>query len=180
MRKKWTARVGRAYDSPSGGVKRKVRMMDDTYLINKAKSKFRDAYNRGDVAQLLSVFDEEGFTDMSGGVPSFFNKDATEALRERATKLFAEYHVRLAVIVIGITVDGNLAYDYGWHEFTLRPKGEGEVTRQRHRYVEVWKKNSSGEWRILWVINNCDRPQEFSRQRRHWVLSAGGGGGIGR
>jgi ketosteroid isomerase-like protein len=154
-------------------------MMDDTYLINKAKSKFRDAYNRGDVEQLLSVFDEEGFTDMSGGVPSFFNKDATEALRERATKLFAEYHVRLAVIVIEITVDGNLAYDYGWHEFTLRPKGEGEVTRQRHRYVEVWKKNSSGEWRISAFINNPDVREEFSGHRSHWFLSEEGTGDIG-
>src|SRR5260370_6956005 len=115
MRKKWTARVRRAYDSPSGGVKRKVRMMDDTYLINKAKSKFRDAYNRGDVEQLLSVFDEEGFTDMSEGVPSFFNKDATEALRERATKLFAEYQGRLAVIVITITADRTPSYYYRSH-----------------------------------------------------------------
>jgi hypothetical protein len=39
--------------------------MDDTYLINAAKTEFRDAYNRGNVEQLLSVFDEEGFTDMS-------------------------------------------------------------------------------------------------------------------
>src|SRR5260370_35239309 len=100
-------------------VKRKVRMMEHTYLINKAKAKFRDAYNRGDVEQLLSVFGEEGFTDMSEGVPSFFNKDATEALRERATKLFAEYQVRLAGIFIEITADGSLACDYGWRAFTL-------------------------------------------------------------
>ena len=52
--------------------------MDDTYLINKAKSEFRDAYNRGDVDQLLSLFDEEGFTDMSEGNPSFFGEDARE------------------------------------------------------------------------------------------------------
>ena len=44
--------------------------MDDTYLINVAKTEFREGYNRGDVDRILSVFDEEGFTDMSEGVPS--------------------------------------------------------------------------------------------------------------
>jgi ketosteroid isomerase-like protein len=148
--------------------------MDDTYLINEAKSKFRDAYNRGDVEQLLSVFDEEGFTDMSEGVPSLFNEGASEGLRERATQLFAEYDVRLTVIVIKIAVDGNLAYDYGWHEFTLKPKGEGEVIRQRHRYFDVWNKNSSGEWRISAFISNADVREEFSGNRSHWFLSEEG------
>ncbi len=36
-------------------------MMDDTYQINIAKTEFREAYNRSDVDQLLSVFDDEGF-----------------------------------------------------------------------------------------------------------------------
>jgi len=157
--------------------------MDDTYLINEAKSKFRDAYNREDVEQLLSVFDEEGFTDMSEGVPSLFNEDASEGLRERATQLFAEYDVRLTVIVIQIAVDGNLAYDYGWHEFTLRPKGEAEIIRQRHRYFDVWKKNPSGEWRISAFINNADVWEEFSGNRSHWFLSEEGaaeGGGAAK
>jgi len=157
--------------------------MDDTYLINKAKSEFRDAYNRGDVDQLLSLFDEEGFTDMSEGNPSFFGEDAREALRERAIKLFAQYHVLLTVIVIEIEVDGNLAYDYGWHEFTLRPKGEGEIIRRRHRYLEVWKKDSSGEWRIRSFIDNADVREELGGNRSHWFLSEEGaaqGGGAAK
>ena len=59
--------------------------MDDTYLINAAKTEFRDAYNRGNVEQLLSVFDEEGFTDMSEDRPSLYDEDAREGLRQRAT-----------------------------------------------------------------------------------------------
>ena len=145
--------------------------MDDTYLINAAKTKFRDAYNHGDVDQLLSVFDEEGFTDMSEGGPSFFSVDAREALRERATQLFAQYHVRLTAIVIEIAVVGKLAYDYGWHEFTLKPKGGGEIVRKRHRYLEVWKKDSSGEWRISSFINNADVREELGGHASHWFLS---------
>jgi len=96
--------------------------MDDTYRINVAKTEFREAYNRADVDQLLSVFGNEGFTDMSEGGPSAFGEAAMEELRERSTELFAQYSVTLAVIIIDIVVLGDTAYDFGWHEFTMKPK----------------------------------------------------------
>ena len=145
--------------------------MDDTYLINAAKTEFRDAYNSGNVEQLLSVFDDEGFTDMSEGGPSLYDEDAREGLRRRATELFAQYDVKLTVIVIKIIVVGDLAYDYGWHEFTLRAKGSEEGLRKRHRYLEVWRKNSSGQWRIASFINNADVREELGGHASHWFLS---------
>jgi hypothetical protein len=48
--------------------------MDDTYQINVAKTEFREACNREDVDQLLSVFEDEGFTHMSEGRPSCFDE----------------------------------------------------------------------------------------------------------
>jgi ketosteroid isomerase-like protein len=145
--------------------------MNDTYRINVAKTEFREAYNRGDVDQLLSVFEEEGFTDMSEGGPSHYGKSAREGLRERSTELFAEYSVKLTVIIIDIVVLGDTAYDFGWHEFTLRPKNGGETIRKRHRYFEVWKKNSSGEWKISVFINNADVREELGGRFSHWFLS---------
>lgn len=145
--------------------------MDDRYLINTAKTEFRDAYNCGNVEQLLSVFDEEGFTDMSEDGPNLYDEDAREGLRRRTTELFAQYDVVLTVIVIKIAVAGDLAYDYGWHEFTLRPKGPEETLRKRHRYLEVWRKNSSGQWRIVSFINNADVREELNGHTSHWFLS---------
>jgi len=59
-------------------------MMDDIYQINVAKTEFREAYNRGDVDQLLSVFEEQGFTDLSEGGPSLFEKGS----KEQASRTF--------------------------------------------------------------------------------------------
>jgi ketosteroid isomerase-like protein len=145
--------------------------MDDTYRIDAAKTEFREAYNRGDVDQLLAVFMEDGFTDMSGGRPSLYDQQAREGLRERSTELFAEYSVRLAVIIINIVVLGDTAYDFGWHEFTLNPKNGGETIRKRQRYLEVWKKNSSGDWKVSLFINNPDVREELGGQVSHWFLS---------
>lgn len=145
--------------------------MDDTYRLNVAKTEFRNGYNCGNVNQLLSVFEEEGFTDMSEGGPSHSGKAARAALRERSSELFAEYSVKLTVIVIAIVVLGNTAYDYGWHEFTLNPRNGGETIRRRHRYFELWNKNSSGHWRISFFINNTDIREELSGQVSHWFRS---------
>ena len=68
-------------------------------------------------------------------------------------------------------VVGDLAYDYGWHEFTLRPKGSEDTLHKRHRYLEVWRKNSSGQWRIASFINNADVREEFDGHTSHWFLS---------
>src|SRR6266404_3979279 len=56
--------------------------MDDIYQINVAKTEFREAYNRGDVDQLLSVFGDESIVDMSEDGPSRYDLAAREGLRE--------------------------------------------------------------------------------------------------
>ena len=145
--------------------------MDDIYKINVAKTEFREAYNRGDVDQLLLVFEKTGFTDLSESAPSLFEEAARKGLREHSAKLFAEFSVRLAVIIIEIIVLGDTAYDYGWHEFTLKPKSGGEAIRKRQRYFELWKKNSSGDWKISLFINNADVREELGGLVSHWFLS---------
>jgi len=122
--------------------------------------------------------------DMSDGEPTRSNGAAArEGLRKNSTELFAEFSVRLAVIVGEIAVFGNTAYDFGWHEFTLTPKKAGKTIRKRHRYLELWKKNSSGDWKICFFINNVDVPEELLGQVSHWFLgeerSETGGGSMG-
>jgi ketosteroid isomerase-like protein len=123
------------------------------------------------VDQLLSVFGDESIVDMSEGGPSRYDLAAREGLREDAAELFAKFSVVLSVIIIEIIVLGNTAYDYGWHEFMLRPKSGGEPIRKRHRYFELWKKNSSGDWKISLFINNADVREELGGLTSHWYLS---------
>jgi len=74
-------------------------------------------------------------------------------------------------IVNDIVVLGDTAYDFGWHEFTLEPKNGGETARKRQRYLELWKKNSSGEWKISIFMNNDDVREELAGCVSHWFLS---------
>jgi len=145
--------------------------MDDIYKINVAKTEFREAYNTGDVDRLLAVFTGEGFTSMFEGGPSQFGGVARSSLRKEAAEMFDEYSVQMSVIIIDIVVQGDTAYDYGWHEFTLKLKDGGELIRKRQRYFELWNKDSSGEWKIAFHINNQDVREELGSSVSHWFLS---------
>jgi len=129
--------------------------MNHVYEINVAKSKFRDAYNAANVDRLLAVFADE-FTDMSAGAPSFFGADSKDVFRSRMTKLLEEYRATLIVTVIAIRVLANTAFDYGWHSLTLAPRDGGRPITTRQRYFETWQKNSNGEWKIDFYIDNMD------------------------
>jgi ketosteroid isomerase-like protein len=131
--------------------------MDDRYAINVAKSRYREGFNTADVDLVLSAFAAE-FTDMSDGRPNRYGADAAPKLRVHLTELFARSQPKLNVIIIAIEILGNTAYDYGWHELTLVPKNGGDPLYRRTRYMELWSKQSSGDWRISMYMDNEDLP----------------------
>lgn len=131
--------------------------MDDVYAINVAKSQYRDGFNTGDVDRVLSVFAPE-FTDMSDGRPNRYGADARVKLRDYLADLFARYDAKLNVIIVAIPVLGNTAFDYGWHELTLMPRDGSDPIYRRTRYLELWRKQTDGEWRIFRYIDNADVP----------------------
>ena len=131
--------------------------MDDYYEINVAKTHFREAYNTGNVDLLLNVT-HPNFVDFSDARNSAFSDGARNALRSHFAQLFARYKVELVVIMIEIRLSGEVAYDYGWHEFTFTPKDGGAPEFVRERYVDIWRKNGAGNWKLWMYINNRDVP----------------------
>jgi ketosteroid isomerase-like protein len=131
--------------------------MDDVFAINVAKSNYREGFNTADVERVLSVFAPE-FTDMSDSRPSRYRADAAATSRQSLSELFAEYEAKLNVIIIDISVFGNNAFDYGWHELTLKPRNGGAAVYRRTRYLELWSKQPQGDWRISQFIDNQDVP----------------------
>jgi ketosteroid isomerase-like protein len=135
--------------------------MDDVYAINVAKTEFREAYNTGNAERLLAILDS-GLIDLSNGRCNGYGEGGRAALRSYLQDLFAKFDVRLVPIIIEIKVMGEVAVDYGWHELVLTPKSGGEPIRTRTRYVDLWKKNKTGDWRLMILIDNADVPDQPS------------------
>jgi len=134
--------------------------MDELFAINAAKTEFRDAFNLGDVARLLAIADPD-LVSFSDGQPSEFGRAGLDALENRLKNLFERFVAKLAVIVIEIRMKGDVAYDYGWHDLTLTPKGGGQPIRRRDRYVDIWRKSGDGNWKLWMYMDNQDVADPF-------------------
>jgi len=134
--------------------------MDDLYAINAVKTEFRECFNLGDVSRMLAIADPDlvSFTD---GAPSEFGESGLEVLKTRLADLFERFTVKLVIVVIEIRLQGDIAYDYGWHDFTLMSKHGGAAIYRRDRYVDIWRKNKKGKWKLWMYIDNQDIADPF-------------------
>jgi len=129
--------------------------MDDLYAINAAKTEFREGFNLADASRILAVADPD-LVNFSDGQPSEFGQSGLDALKTRLVNLFERFTAKLAAIVIEIRLQGDVAYDYGWHELTLTPKDGGRPIQRRDRYVGIWRRNKDGNWKLWMYMDNQD------------------------
>lgn len=134
--------------------------MDDLYAINTAKTEFRDAFNTGEIQGLVGVLDPD-IVAFSAGFPCAFGAGVAETLGAQYRELAAQYRIQLDPIVIEIRIDGNVGYDYGWHVWTLTPVSGGEAITRRERYVDIWRRNAAGKWKLWMFMNNEDVPMQM-------------------
>src|SRR5260370_18096204 len=134
--------------------------MDNLFAINAAKTEFREGFNLGDAAGVVAIADAERVS-FSDGQPSEFCASGLQALKTRLTNLFARFTAELSVIVIEIRLQGDVAYDYGWHDLTLTPKDGSESIRRKYRYVDVWRRNKEGSWNLWIYMVNQNFPYPF-------------------
>jgi ketosteroid isomerase-like protein len=134
--------------------------MDDFFAINAAKTEFRECFNLGDASRVLAIADPD-LVSFSDGQPSEFGASGLEALKTRLTNLFERFTAKLSVIVIEIRFQGDVAYDYGWHDLTLTAKDGGESIRRRYRYVDIWRRNKKGNWKLWMYMDNQDVADPF-------------------
>lgn len=131
------------------------RKDDPLHAIRLAKTELRDAYRAGSVARVLGVY-ADAFTDMSVGRPSFYGAEAKWVLRHRLRELFKRNKAELKVTIITIGVEGDIAYDYGWHDLILTLRSTGKANSVRSRYFDLWKRGADRKWKLAFFIDNLD------------------------
>jgi len=72
-----------------------------------------------------------------------------------------EFAAKLAAIVFEIRLKGDIACSHGIHDLTLTPKDGGAPIYRKNRYMDVWRKNSEGSWKLLMYVDNQDVPDPF-------------------
>jgi ketosteroid isomerase-like protein len=133
--------------------------MDDFYAINFAKTEFREAFNTGNPERLIALLDP-AFVYMPDGVPAANGTGAADAIRAEFRELTARYNVQLLPIIIEIRIQDSVAWDYGWHTWRKTPRDGSPQVTVKNRYVDIWRKNEKGEWKLWMYMNNTDVPMQ--------------------
>ena len=134
--------------------------MDDLYAVHFARTELREGINLGDAGRLLSVADPE-LVIYCNGQPNEFYGAGPEVLKARLEDLFKRFTAQLIAIVFEIRLKGDVACSHGIHDLTLTPKDGGAPIYRKNRYMDVWRKNSEGTWKLLMYIDNQEIPDPF-------------------
>jgi len=124
----------------------------DELEIRAALEKFIVAYENNDEPSMRSLFAPD-FVDMSAGEPTRQGEAAIGLMLMRASRAHASAAPRLQVNIHKIEVSGNLAYQRGELIVTITPRGGGEASYIRQRFLEVWRHGRDG-WRSIVGMDN--------------------------
>ena len=136
-------------------------MNQDQQEIRKVIDGFIRAYNAGDVGGLMKAYSDD-IVDMSEGEPTVQGAQVRKDTEARLRDTFAKFTASLTVQVDEIEVMGDRAFDRGVLRVELRPKGTGEAVIVERRFLEIWRREADGEWRVARAIDNSFSPHRQS------------------
>jgi ketosteroid isomerase-like protein len=127
--------------------------MDDVYAIHIAKTQYVTAFNSGDCDGLKAVI-SDNFLDTGHLRPTQGGEDARQELRRQIEQLRSEYAVELAVTPWFVQLAGDVAYALGVETWKLTPKSGGTARQSETRYLEIWRREGDGQWRLHHFMDN--------------------------
>jgi len=99
-----------------------------------------DAYNRGDFATVMAIYDEGFLVIPSGGEPM-----GDRAAMESSLKGGAAVLQNMRFETKSVDLVGDRAYELGRAHYDLH-SDDGTVTPTLDKYLVIWKKGTDGVW----------------------------------
>lgn len=112
--------------------------------IRARRQEFVTAVNRGEFEKLLDLAGSELvlLTERSGGPVG------PAMLRDMVKRMGAGGGLQLSMETARVEVAGELAYELGRFSRSIRSR-DGATHQDRGRYLDTWKRQPDGEWRII-------------------------------
>ena len=131
--------------------------------IERLGQQWEEAANTGQVDRLMEVYAPDAVILPPGGPPI----EGSETIRELFRQEFERFDTKIAFTTQEIDVDDDMAYRRGRYVWRGTPRGSGQSLETTNKFLEVWKRQPDGSWRIavdMW--NPAESP------------AAGGGVGV--
>jgi hypothetical protein len=70
----------------------------------------------------------------------------------------------MRVLIIDVVLNGDRAFDWGWHILDLISRSDGTALQVRTRYFETWRRDAHRGWVITSFIDNLDQPPRMPEE----------------
>lgn len=123
----------------------------DKAAIMAQRAAYVRAVNEGDAAGAANIFAQDGLALMPNA-PAISGKEAITRFYRTLPpvgdfKLYGEQ----------IEASGDLVVIRGSNAYNIMLPGAATAVADTGKFVEVWKRQADGGWRLLWDIGNSDR-----------------------
>lgn len=122
--------------------------MSDEEKILAVLERFVASWNANDAEQAVNVY-----TDPHVDVNATPQEENRKTTIEKYRRYYDEFDTNISVSSDDIIVIGNYAVQRGEYVLTSTPRSGGATEVLKKRYVEVLRKDDSGEWQVYWGMD---------------------------
>jgi ketosteroid isomerase-like protein len=130
-----------------------VDSVSDESEIRRAVEEFVVAYNAGKLDDIVNIFADD-LVDMSAGDPTRTGEAAKRQFLSRVSKTHSNFKPTLTIHIDELRVAGEWAFQRGSLSVSLVPKEGGPTSFIKQRYLEIWRRNLQGKWKIAIEMDN--------------------------
>jgi ketosteroid isomerase-like protein len=124
--------------------------------VEAAGNRMEMAYNRGEIEGFVRNYSDDVWVFPPNAQP-FQGRPAAFDFFQRS---YSDGFRNFQITTTGLDRQGTMAYETGTYSGDIT--SAGQATRQDNgKYVQIWKRNPSGDWRIhfvMWSSNNPPPP----------------------
>lgn len=115
---------------------------------------WEEAANRADVEGLVEIYAPDAVILPPGG-PVI---QGSETIRELFRQEFERFDTKLAFTTQAIEIEGDMAYRRGRYVWRGTPRLSGQTVETANKFLEVWRRQPGGSWRIAVDMWNPGEP----------------------
>jgi uncharacterized protein (TIGR02246 family) len=119
---------------------------DDVVIIKSEINKSTDAFNKKNLERALSIYSDNYICYYAG-----HSDQEKKTLKEEFQKIFDNKYLtaKLKVEIVEVQAIGNLGYVRLINVWTYKPTMATEAQIAREKNLQVWEKQSNGNWQII-------------------------------
>ncbi len=112
--------------------------------IERLGRQWEEAANTGQVERLMEVYAPDAVILPPGG-PII---EGSETIRELFRQEFERFDTKIAFTTQEIEIEGYMAFRRGRYVWRGTPRGSGQTIETTNKFLEVWKRQPDGSWRL--------------------------------